>query len=246
MDIQLFHQWNAKRDQLDFLIQSTELQLVNVNKRLKRLWCDLAYDIGMIVLPVLFLWLWPQSKGVGVISSIVTNVLRTLVVYACIFLWPFIIYSMIKTSVFLYRNRENTQVCEPTVKGGKSRVSEAGLPVRTYRHDYQKTETTYRVEQKKLLYMLNRYYWYKTELEELGKKLTDEDLPSITPEEFRTRMEKLVFYEEVKPAVLSTLWNRKYAAAAIVITLIIYVLVGLRLLIDMGSMTGLGTYYIHS
>lgn len=159
-EVRLLYEWNAKYAQLDFAIHQAEHQLTSVNKRLKGLWHDLAVYSAMLVLPWLmlqFLRFFMESRSViQPFLVIIHHVLMC--IYA--FSLPFVIYDLIKTIAMIRKNREQENEFEqPPLKGEL--------------HGQQpEREPTYRMEQKKLIYILTRYYWNQDLMKQPHKRIT--------------------------------------------------------------------------
>lgn len=216
MDIQtktlLLYEWNAKYDKLDFAITEVEFQLASVNKRLRMLWYDLGAYIGMIVLPGLFLQLlslFPNDPTA--LMLIIIRAFRIFLGFVYVFSLPFTVAYLIKSIMLLVLNSESRAESEffPPVLQGVRRGE------KKLEH-----ERTYRLEQKKLLYVLSRYYLSRDALNELRQQL-DADTCTMTLEELKEQLKQHPFYEEIRPANMNILW-KKYLPLGIVAFAIIF------------------------
>lgn len=210
-NVRLLYEWNVKYDKLDFAIKEAEMQLASVNKRLRMLWFDLFAYGGMIVLPLLLLLLLsllPDDPGSLILILISAFYSFLLIVF--ILSLPFTIAYFIKSIVMLILNSEDraeSDFIPPIPQGIRRGVK-------------KEPERTYRLEQKKLLYVLSRYYLSRDSLNELHGQLED-DTCTITLEELKEKLKNCVLYEAIHPANANILWKQYlplcYIAFAVVL-----------------------------
>lgn len=182
----LLYEWNAKYAQLDFAIRQAEHQLASVNKRLKSLWHDLVVYSAMIMLPLLL----NQFVGLFINSRSLIQPFWVIFYYTlkCIYILflPATIYYLAKTIYIISKNREQeTAFDQPLLKGELHGTQ----PPR---------EHSYRIEQKKLIYILSRYYLNQDIMNQLRKQICDSS--EITLAELKLEMDRLPFFEEIRPA----------------------------------------------
>lgn len=99
LNARLLYEWNTEKAHLDFTITKAELQLVNVNKRLQRLRQDLLIYSGMLVLPLLliFLLLYILGKFLPTPASYVLYVLAAgfTAALTCVYIMAFLFFFFI-------------------------------------------------------------------------------------------------------------------------------------------------------
>ena len=196
--VRLLYEWNTKYNKLNFAIKEAELQLSSVNKRLRTLWHDLAAYTGMIFIPWLLLQLLlliPDNA-----TSFISFILRSthgilMMLYS--FALPILVYYLMKSVLMLIlnsENRANSEFSAPMPQGSRHGAK--------LEHEH-----TYRVEQKKLVYVLSRYYLNRDALDELHKELDSEDC-TITLAELTAKLKQYPLYEEIRPADANMLWKK--------------------------------------
>lgn len=192
-NIRLLYEWNAKCSQLDFAIQAAEKQLASVNKRLESLRHDLAVYVGMLVVPALLaVLLYNDSNS---LALALVMVFRNIMVCVYVFSLPFTVYHLIKSIVVFVLNSESRTVFSKP------------LPLGELRGKHPEREITYRTEQKKLVYVLSRYYLNKDILDQLKREL-DSNPDAYTLAGFKMKLNELPFYEDIRPADSNELWKQ--------------------------------------
>ncbi len=129
------------------------------------------------------------------------------VFYICLF--PFLVFFFVKALVIWMINKYH-----PTDK----RPLEEYDP---YRKELPKEEISYAIEEEKLLRMLSIYYMYREQMAKMKCDLTEDQL-TLTPEELRMELDKLVYFEEVVPA---DPFKREMRVRTVMITAIVSVIV---------------------
>ena len=222
--IRLLYEWNAKYDKLNFAIREAEFQLDSVNKRLRMLWYDLAVYAGMIVFPFLLiqlLLLLPYDPTAIVLILLMG--FRTLLTFAYVFSLPFTVAYLIKSIGLLVLNSESraeTDFIQPIPQGVRRGAKIEHAP-------------TYRMEQKKLVYVLSRYYLSRDAMDELRQQLDSENC-TITLEELKERFKQYPLYEEILPANMNKLWKR-YLPMVLIVFAILCIYLVIQVIISFGD-----------
>ncbi len=187
-NIRLLYELNGRDAQLDFAIQQVERQLASVNKKLKALWHDLVFYAAMLILPVPIYLLCNNLYTVSLVLPFLV-LFQTVLLCVYLFFLPFVIYHLGQTVYLLKINRENTEEYPEPPRAGTLRVER---PDR---------EPTYRIEQKKLIYILSRYYLNKDTMNQIRRRITEsEDSDTMSMLELKYQLNNLPFYEDVRPA----------------------------------------------
>ncbi len=92
---------------------------------------------------------------------------------------------------------------------------------RTSQKNAQEAESSYLVEQKKLIWVLSKYFLYQEHLLRLLEQAEEGD-ETLTLENVRTELAAMPFYEEVKPA--SPFTSKEVKKAGILSAVILIVL----------------------
>ena len=194
-NFRMIYEINAKSLQLETAIQQTEIQLKNVNKKLDSLWYDLKLFTG------LFIGVWLLKIFLGFLSShfIYVDVEGTIVyvliqffcsVYRIAASWiliPLTLALSAQSLSLIIENRESNAEFTPPPLEGELRE---GVPER---------EKSYRSEQKKLIYVLTRYYASQDKLKQLRAQL-ESNPESLTLAELKYQLNQIPFYEQVRSA----------------------------------------------
>ena len=185
----LLYEWNTRRTKLDFAIAQMERQLASVNKRLDSLKHDLALYAGLVIVPPLLYLALSLVTNVlhplsGFLFLVVFVIFRDVLLCGYLIFLPFNIYYLLRTAQTMKRNEEPSEnIAEPPREG-------TGEP---------QSESTYRSEQQKLVFILSRYYLYQDIMNQLKRRLDADDC-AMTLAELHQEMSRLPFYEEVRPA----------------------------------------------
>lgn len=191
----LIYELNAKESQLDLAIQQAEIQLKNVNKKLDSLWYDLKLFGGLFIAAWLLKILFDFLSSHFIISSAEGAIIYVLIQFVYniyrfvgrLIIIPLTLALTVKSLALIIENRESDEELTPPPLEGELRGS---LPAR---------EKNYRSEQRKLIYILTRYYASRDKLEQLRKQL-ENDPESLTLAELKFQLNKVPFYEQVRPA----------------------------------------------
>lgn len=185
--------WKAEKDHLDLEISKAEGQLRNCRFRIGLLKREMIVCGGLIVLPLVMIVVgafFPLYSSGSVVGNMLTASRQTLeLVFQCFYmcLFPFLVFFFVKALVIWMISKYH-----PT----DSKPLEEYDP---YRKELPKEEISYAIEEEKLLRMLSIYYMYRERMVQMKNDLAGDQL-TLTPEELRTELDKLVYFEEVVPA----------------------------------------------
>lgn len=194
-NFRLIYEINAKSLQLETVIQQTELQLKNVNKKLDSLWYDLKLFSGLLIGTWLlktfldffsshFITVKVEGALIYVLIQFFCNIFR---IVGGWFIIPFSLALTVKSLSLIIANRENNaEFIAPPLEG-------------ELRGEVPEREKSYRSEQKKLIYVLTRYYASQDKLKELRKQV-ESNPESFTLAELKYQLDQIPFYEQVRPA----------------------------------------------
>lgn len=191
----LLYEVNSKSLQLESAIQQTAMQLNNVNKKLDSLWYDLKLFTGLLIgewllrVVLYFLsshFMYTNSAGATIYVLIQFFCSLYLIISAWI-LMPLTLALAAKSLILVIENRERDVEFAPPPLEGELR----GSP--------PEREKNYRVEQKKLVYILTRYYASQDKLKQLHKQL-ESDPESLSLIELKAQLNQIPFYEQIRPA----------------------------------------------
>lgn len=191
----LLYELAAKERQLDFAVRQAELQLKNVNKKLDSLWYDLK------LFTILFVAEYLTGSFLGWLTSFILPVNARVAVMFVLLKFIFLVYQhvimpfvmpftfalavMSLTQIITNRDRE-ISFAPPPLEGELN----GAVPMR---------EKNYRIEQKKLIYILTKYYISQDTIKQLRKQVETEP-DSITLAELKSRLEQLPIYEPIRAA----------------------------------------------
>ncbi len=191
----LLHELVTKNEQLDFAIRQAELQLRNVNKKLDSLWYDLKLFSVLFVIELLvgkFLtWFTSDVSPVNAGVAVMFVLFKFLsLLYQCFvmrFVMPLTFALAVLSLSQIIENRDRELSFDPPPLEGELNGE---LPNR---------EKNYRTEQKKLIYILTRYYIGQDTIKQLRKQVELEP-ESITLAELKHRLEQIPIYEPIRSA----------------------------------------------
>lgn len=191
----LRYELNAKESQLDFAIQQAEIQLKNVNKKLDSLWYDLKLFTGLFIAAWLLKIFLDFFSSHFIISNAEGAIIYVLIQFFCniyrivggLIIIPLTLALSAKSLSLIIANREsNAEFTPPPLEG-------------ELRGDMPEREKSYRSEQKKLIYVLTRYYASQDKLKQLRAQL-ESDPESLTLAELKYQLNQIPFYEQARPA----------------------------------------------
>ncbi len=207
--------WKAEKQHLDLEISKAEGQLRNCRFRTGLLKREMIVCGGLIVLPLVIIiveiFFTTYSSG-SVVGNMMAAVKMTMGLflqgfYICLF--PFLLFFFIKALVIWMINKYHTTDNKPLEEYDP------------YRGELPKEEISYAIEEEKLLRMLSIYYMYRDQMAQMKCDLAGDHL-TLTPEELRTELDKLVYFEEVVPA---NPFKREMRVRTVMITAIVSVIV---------------------
>ena len=186
----MLHVWKDCFDELEFEIQAAERQLQSVNKRIKGLSYDIVLFIGALVIPRLVLIMMSIVPYRPSLFCVLWSGLQSLIMSLYIICMPFFLYRLILSIVLYIMNRPKGESKEPIL-----------LEPRDQRRsrDAVKPEKNYRVEQQKLVCILAKYYTKRDDFLAVRKRI-DSDEETITLAELYAELEKIPYYQELRPA----------------------------------------------
>lgn len=205
--------WKAEKDHLELEISKAEGQLRNCRFRIGLLKREMIVCGGLIVLPLVMIVVgafFPLYSSGSVVGNMMVASGQTLeLVFQCFYmcLFPFLVFFFVKALVIWMINKYH-----PTDKKPLEEYD-------PYRKELPKEEISYAIEEEKLLRMLSIYYMYRDRMEQMKCDLAENQLTQ-TPEELRTELDKLVYFEEVVPAEP---FKREMRVRTIMITVVVSV-----------------------
>lgn len=207
--------WKAEKEHLDLEISKAEGQLRNCRFRTGLVKREMIVCGGLIVVPLVLIIIgefFPTYSSGSIVGNMMAAAKQTMglviqVFYICLF--PFLVFFFVKALVIWMINKYH-----PTDK----RPLEEYDP---YRKELPKEEISYAIEEEKLLRMLSIYYMYREQMAKMKCDLTEDQL-TLTPEELRMELDKLVYFEEVVPA---DPFKREMRVRTVMITAIVSVIV---------------------
>lgn len=185
--------WKAEKQHLELEISKAEGQLRNCRFRTGLLIREMIVCGGLLVVPLVMILvdaIFPVYSSGSIVGNMMAAGKQTLGLvlqgfYLCLF--PFLVFVFVKAFVIWVINKYH-----PT----DHKLLEEYDP---YRKEFPEPEVSYAIEEKKLVRILSIYYMYRKNMEQMKDDLTEDEV-SMTPEELRTELDKLVYYEEVVPA----------------------------------------------
>ncbi len=211
-DMRLIYEWNAKCAQLDLAIAAAERQLASVRKRKRRLWQGFWVYVALATVPVLLfhlLNLVPYNKSVLYIFTV--DLFRFALKGVYLILLPFNIYYLLYNGILLKLNHDS--------RG----YNIEKLPLeRELRGRQPEREASYQLEEKKLLFALNRYYLNRGMLAELRRRM-DSETEAMTIADLKAELNKLPIYGEIRPAnpAVGSLPDKARRITAVIIIILI-------------------------
>lgn len=207
--------WKAEKQHLDLEISKVEGQLRNCRFRTGLVKRELIVCGGLIVVPLVMIvvdTIFPLYSSGSVVGNLVLAGRATLgLVFQCFYLclFPFFVFFFVKALAIWMINIYNPTDNKPLEKYDP------------YRKEFPKEEISYAIEEEKLLRILSMYYLYRDQMVQMKCDLAEDQL-TLTPEELRTELDKLVYFEEVVPAEP---FKREMRIKTIMITVIVTVVV---------------------
>ncbi len=207
--------WKAEKEHLDLEISKAEGQLRNCRFRIGLLKREMIICGGLIVAPLVLIiveTILPTYSSGSVVGNTMAAAKMTMGLflqgsYICLF--PFLVFFFIKAFVIWMISKYHPTDNKPLEEYDP------------YRKELPKEEISYAIEEEKLLRMLSVYYMYRDQMAQMKCDLAGDQL-TMTPEELRTELDKLVYFEEVVPA---NPFKREMRVRTMMITAIVSVIV---------------------
>ncbi len=184
--------WKTEKQHLEYEISKLEGQLRNCRFRFGLLKREMTVCILLVVIPGIVALLIPNlpvNSGFIILDKLLRATKETMGLVAQTFyivLLPFLIYFMVR-SIIKYRVNL------------KEQQGDAELVVLDkFNREPPEPEESYAAEETKLVRILSIYYEYRTQMEHLQEKLISDEL-TLTADELKRELEKLVYYEEITP-----------------------------------------------
>lgn len=215
-------------------LKAAQLQLLNADKKLNSLYESIKIYILFCLAPLILILLllggmWiSQSTALldQMIGNLVTGLLGLLLTIYCIMALPYALYKLIETCILLKIN-QNDEINYAWTKP-KER------PFSSYFHKTgsQENTSTYKLEQKKLHWVINQYLLQLETLENLEKDF-QAGFYINQPEQFDIDISKIVFYEPIPPSTpYSETQNKaKRITICIIIGLILLVIALIKIIL---------------
>lgn len=184
--------WKAEKQHLDYEIAKLEGQLRNCRFRLGLLKREMIVCISLVVVPgILFLLIpvLPVNSGFGILDKLLSAMLGVAGLVTQTFyvvLLPFLLYYMVKSIIKYRKNLKDKNAYEELTVLDR------------FNKEPPEPEESYATEETKLIRILSIYYDYRIRLEQMREKLIADEL-TLTADELKEELEKLVYYEEITP-----------------------------------------------
>lgn len=184
--------WKAEKQYLEHEISKSEGQLRNCHFRFGLLKREMIVCISLVVVPgFVFLVLpgLPVNSGFRILDRLLGAALEVAGLVTQTFyvvLLPFLIYFMIR-SIMRYR----INLKEPEARGELAVLDK-------YNREPPEPEESIAAEEAKLARILSIYYDYRKRMEQLQEQLITDEL-TLTTDELKAELDKLVYYEEITP-----------------------------------------------
>lgn len=222
-DAQVTYELKNYQKKLNFEIDRLKVQLDFAQKKLQQAHSDVYVCLAAVLLPPCAATVLDYLHNHHPLFK-----LLSLLSYLVWLLWsallPFTSYAFIKSMLTKKKNRDSPKFTwqKPALR----RVPAKSPP---------EAEPSYLSEQKKLLYVLGRYYLYLERLAQLLNRAAEGD-DALTLEAARAELQAMPFYEDIKPPnpFKGTLQNKAF------IYTFLMVAAGAALLLFPNSFRGLG------
>ena len=181
---QILYELKNYQQKLNFEMNKLRNQLVLAERKLERtdsdvLICLLMFSVPLFV-SVIFDYLYRYLSAMLAPLFFLARLLW-------VFTMPFTLYALIKSIVVRRMNRDTPDFVwqKPDVR----RIPPKSTP---------EAETSYLAEQKKLTWVLGKYFLYQEHLQQLLQQAAETD-EALTLESVRAELKAMPFYEEIKP-----------------------------------------------
>lgn len=182
---QVLYELQNYQKKLNLEIDKLKLQLVLAERKLQRVSSDVLICLVMFSVP---LFASVILDFLCTYLSVMLAPLFFLTRLLWVFTMPFTLFALVKSIVVRRMNKDTPDFVwqQPDVR----RIPPKSMP---------KAEATYLAEQKKLMWVLGKYFLYQEHLQQLLQQAAEAD-EALTLESARTELKAMPFYEEIKPA----------------------------------------------
>lgn len=183
-DVQITYELKSYQRELDFEIDKLQLQLVSAERKLEKVRLDVLICLIMFAAPLLVSGVMLFLSSGAVIPMMISVAAGLLWIISL----PFTSFALIKSILIRWKNMDSSDFVweKPAVRRIQSKTT-------------QEAESSYLVEQKKLIWVLGKYYLYQEHLQQLLEQAEEGD-EALTLENVRAELAAMPFYEEIKPA----------------------------------------------
>lgn len=186
-DIQVTYELKNYRKKLNFEIDKLRLQLTLAERKLERTRSDVYVCLVMIAVPFCVEAVLNYLRTCWPARFMMLAPLCFLIKLLWVVTLPFTSFVLIKSILIKKKNKDSPYFVwqKPDVRR---------IPPKST----QEAETTYLAEQKKLTWVLGKYFLYQEHLQQLLQQAQEAD-ESLTLENVRAELKSMPFYEEIKP-----------------------------------------------
>lgn len=233
-DVQVTYELKNYRKKLYFEIDRLNVQLDFAEKKLLHARLDVYVCLALVLIP---------PCAATVLDYLHNNhplfKLLSLLSYLIWLLWtallPFTSYALIKSMLIKKKNTDSPEF-----------AWQKPAPRRVPPKSNVEAEPNYLSEQKKLIYVLGRYYLYQELVAQLLNRAAAED-DALTLEDARAELQAMPFYEDVKPPnpFKGTMENKAFFYTFLMIAAGAVLLIFPNFFLDLGF-TGAWEYFIRS
>lgn len=188
----ILYEWETKRASLDFEIGKVESQLRSLEKRLRMLRLDVIVCVLLVAIPYFLILLVEFLHRISYspnlpLPGLILEMVYTILIMVYIITLPFSMYQLIKSGLLLFYNTQDDDSWQ------KPHLRSDFLHRNTSRED------SYNTEINKLNWVLAKYYVYRDEMDRMKEQM-EKGIFQLTYEETRDKLNKMEYYEEIKPA----------------------------------------------
>lgn len=185
---QIMYELKNYQEKLNFEIDKLSLQLTLAERKLERTRSDVYICLAMVAVPFCAEAALNYLRTCWPARFIMLAPLSFLLRLLWIVTMPFTSFALMKSIVIKKKNKDTPDFVwqKPDVRR---------IPPKST----QEAETSYLAEQKKLAWVLGKYFLYQEHLQQLLKQAEEAD-ESLTLETARAELKAMPFYEEIKPA----------------------------------------------
>lgn len=207
-DVYITYELKSYQQKLNYEIDKLQCQLVAAERKLEKLRWDVLICLIMFSTPLI------AAIVLGFLSfgALIPGMLSWLSYLLWLITLPFTSFALTKSILIRWKNKDTPEFVrqKPAVRHVSQRTS-------------QKAEISYLDEQKKLIWVLGKYFLYQERLLQLLEQAEEGD-EALTLEDVRTELADMPFYEEIKPA---NPFTSKEAKKTGILSVIIVIALGL-------------------